>query len=127
MPKKVNFYTGTTSPSERLETGASGKKSFEVRPSTDYVSLLVDGVEAALDEELKKVYKFFDREAGISNNLFEQPFADVNTCMYRYGNDFAGFRVNESKMAAFLAVFCKTSVFKSAHEFLGGNNRNLRH
>ena len=38
---------GTTSPSERLEIGASGKKSFEVRPSADYVSLLVDGAEVA--------------------------------------------------------------------------------
>jgi len=47
-----NVGIGTTSPSERLEIGASGKKSFEVRPSADYVSLLVDGAEVALDEEL---------------------------------------------------------------------------
>jgi hypothetical protein len=42
-----NVGIGTASPSEKLEVGDSGKKSFEVRPGTNYVSLLVDGVEVA--------------------------------------------------------------------------------
>ena len=42
-----NLGIGTTGPSERLEVAESGKKSFEVRPGTAYVSMLVDGVEVA--------------------------------------------------------------------------------
>jgi hypothetical protein len=42
-----NVGIGTTSPTEKLEVGDSGKKSFEVRPDTNYVSLLIDGIEVA--------------------------------------------------------------------------------
>jgi hypothetical protein len=49
MYVKAGGYVGvgTTNPSERFEVGETGKKGFEVRPGTDYVSLMVDGVEVA--------------------------------------------------------------------------------
>ncbi|MDP2990889.1 MAG: hypothetical protein Q8O57_10045, partial [Kiritimatiellota bacterium] len=42
-----NIGIGTTVPSAALDIAAPAKKSFQVQPNTNYVSLLVDGVEVA--------------------------------------------------------------------------------
>ena len=42
-----NIGIGTTVPSAALEITAPAKKSFQIQPNADYVSLMVDGVEVA--------------------------------------------------------------------------------
>ena len=42
-----NVGIGTTNPTEKLVVADAGKKSFQVKPQANYVSLIVDGVEVA--------------------------------------------------------------------------------
>ena len=45
--KEGNVGTGTTSPSEKLEVSDTNAKSFEVKPESGYVTLLVSGTPVA--------------------------------------------------------------------------------